>query len=48
MLVVKAIYNIVENQLGDVPTTGADISKANKDLDYNPKIGLNEGLKRLC
>lgn len=43
----KAIYKIVENQLGDVPTTYADITKANKDLYYNPKIELNEGLKRL-
>jgi UDP-glucuronate 4-epimerase len=40
----KAKYNQIENQLGDVPHTYADISKANKDLDYEPKVGLEEGL----
>ena len=43
----KGIYNTVDNQLGDVPTTYADISKANTDLDYNPKVELKEGLNRL-
>ena len=43
----KAIYKQIENQLGDVPKTYADISKAKKDLSYNPKINLIEGLNLL-
>jgi UDP-glucuronate 4-epimerase len=35
----------VENQLGDVQHTLADISKAKYDLNYQPKIDLYEGLK---
>ena len=42
----KALYDQIENQKGDVPKTYADISKARKDLNYNPKISLEEGLKR--
>ena len=42
----KAIYEVIENQLGDVPVTYADIEKSKKLLDYNPKIDLKEGLKR--
>ena len=30
--------------LGDVPITCADISKANRDLDYHPETNLNDGL----
>lgn len=41
----KANYDQIENQLGDVPHTYADISKAKRDLDYSPKIKLEEGLK---
>ena len=40
----KAIYKEVENQLGDVPHTYADISKATRDLGYVPTVGLEEGL----
>ena len=40
----KAIYEQIGNQLGDVPHTYADITKAKKDLDYEPKITLEEGL----
>lgn len=32
-------------QKGDVPVTFADISKAKKLLGYNPKIGLEQGIK---
>ena len=39
-----AIINIKENQLGDVPVTYADISKAKKLLNYNPSVKLNVGL----
>ena len=41
----KANYDQIENQLGDVPHTYADISKAKRDLDYSPKIKLEEGLR---
>ena len=44
----KAKYDIIENQLGDVPLTYADIDKSKRLLDYNPKVGLKEGLKRTC
>ena len=43
----KAKYEEIENQLGDVPHTCANINKAKKDLNYNPKIKLDEGLRRL-
>jgi UDP-glucuronate 4-epimerase len=42
-----ALYDQIEEQLGDVPHTYADITKARKDLDYNPKISLSDGLKQL-
>ena len=42
----KAKYNVKEMQLGDVPHTYADISKAKRDLDYNPKTCLKDGLKK--
>lgn len=35
------------DQLGDVPHTCADISKALKDLDYNPTVKLEEGIKKM-
>ena len=41
----KANYEQIENQLGDVPHTYADISKAKRDLDYSPKVKLEEGLR---
>jgi UDP-glucuronate 4-epimerase len=40
----KANYEQIGNQLGDVPHTYADISKAKRDLDYEPKVKLEEGL----
>jgi len=43
----KAKYNVKEMQLGDVPHTYADISKAKKDLDYNPKTSLKTGLTEM-
>jgi UDP-glucuronate 4-epimerase len=33
-------------QPGDVPVTSADVSLAQKDLGYSPKVDLAEGLKR--
>ena len=43
----KANYDQIENQLGDVPHTYADISKAKRDLGYSPKVKLEEGLKMM-
>ncbi len=42
----KANFRQLGNQLGDVPVTYADISKANKFLNYNPKVVLEDGLNR--
>jgi UDP-glucuronate 4-epimerase len=42
-----AHYEEVGNQLGDVPHTYADISKAKRDLGYEPQTPLEEGLKKL-
>ena len=41
----KANYEQIGNQLGDVPHTFADISKAKRDLDYDPKVKLEDGLR---
>jgi UDP-glucuronate 4-epimerase len=41
----KAIFEQCEEQLGDVPHTYADISKANRDLNYLPTTSLEDGLK---
>ena len=43
----KALYDTIEDQLGDVPITYANIDKAKKDLDYEPKTKLNIGLKKM-
>jgi UDP-glucuronate 4-epimerase len=40
----KGNYEEIGNQLGDVPHTYADISKAKRDLDYEPEVKLEEGL----
>ena len=39
-------YETVGNQLGDVPHTYADISKAKRDLGYDPQTTLEEGLRK--
>ena len=41
----KAIINQMDEQLGDVKKTYSDISRAKKDLNYEPKINLYDGLK---
>ena len=41
----KAIINQMDKQEGDTHMTCADITKAKNDLNYNPKIKLEEGLK---
>jgi UDP-glucuronate 4-epimerase len=42
----KAIINQQPEQPGDVPRTFADISKAKRLLNYQPKTELKEGLKK--
>ena len=40
----KAKYDQIEDQLGDVPHTYADINKAKRDLNFEPKVLLEDGL----
>ena len=40
----KAILNYLPIQAGDVSQTYANIEKAKKRLDYNPKVSIEEGL----
>ena len=42
----KAIIQQLPPQPGDVPITYADISKARKKLDYNPKFPIEKGLEQ--
>ena len=42
----KAIINQLPNQKGDVPNTYADISKSKEELGWEPKVGIDEGLKK--
>jgi UDP-glucuronate 4-epimerase len=39
-----AVKNILDIQLGDVPGTYADITKAMTDLNYYPSVSLEQGL----
>ena len=41
----KASIKLLDNQIGDVKITYADISLAQKDLKYSPEVNLEEGLK---
>ena len=42
----NAIIKKIENQKGDVPVTLADITKAKQNLGYNPKVKLEDGLRK--
>jgi len=42
----KAKIKIIENQKGDVPITFANIEKAQRLLDYNPKTDIEIGLTK--
>ena len=42
----KAIINPLPEQAGDVPKTFADISKAKRLLNYEPKTNLATGLQK--
>jgi len=40
----KAVLDWQPAQAGDVPLTCADISKARKELEYNPRVSIERGL----
>ena len=40
--------NFLPMQEGEVPRTYADLSKSREFLNYNPKVSIEEGLKRFC
>lgn len=42
----EVLIDYLPEQAGDVPQTCADISKAQQLINYHPKIGLEQGLKR--
>jgi len=42
----QANKNMMEIQPGDIPVTCADISKAKRLLDWEPKTSIEEGIKR--
>ncbi|MCK5740300.1 GDP-mannose 4,6-dehydratase, partial [bacterium] len=44
----KAIIEPKPFQPGDVPITYADVTKARKELDYNPQVNIEEGIKRFA
>lgn len=44
----KAIIDRQPDQPGDVPITYADVSLATAELDYAPKIPIEEGIARYC
>ena len=41
----KANLNYVSERKGDVPMTYADITLAKKELNFNPKVSLEKGLR---
>ena len=41
----KVQKEFVESPIGDVQKTHADISKAQKELDYFPQVSFEEGIK---
>jgi len=43
---IKAKFNMMGMQDGDVPATEADISKAKKMLNYNPQTSVKEGVEQ--
>ncbi len=45
---LKAIVHYGPERPGDVPITCADLTRASRELGYRPKIGLEEGLKKLA
>ena len=41
----KAHYNMMPMQMGDVPSTFADVSRLEKELHYHPRTMIEEGIK---
>jgi len=41
----QAVKRFLPMQAGDIPVALVDISKAKKDLDYNPKVSIEAGVK---
>ena len=44
----KANLDFCDFQKGDMPMTYADISKAQKILDYSPSTNFEAGIKKFC
>lgn len=44
----KARVRLVEDQMGDMKETYADVSLAQKEIGFSPKISLDEGIHRFC
>lgn len=42
----KAVIEQLPPQAGDVPITFADISKAQREIGYNPRVDIHEGVRR--
>jgi UDP-glucuronate 4-epimerase len=42
----KSVKEFLPLQPGDVPATKADVSEAQAQLGYDPKISVNEGVRR--
>ena len=42
----KARIKLMPAQMGDVPFTNADVSKANRLLGYSSKVSVEEGIRR--
>lgn len=42
----KAVLRHLDDQPGDVPVTFADITKAQTELDYRPRVSIEEGIPR--
>jgi UDP-glucuronate 4-epimerase len=42
----KARLNMLPMQPGDVTNTEADVSATRRDLDYSPKVSIEEGVSR--
>ena len=42
----EVLINRLSKQDGDVNITYADISRARQELDYNPQVGIEDGLKK--
>ena len=44
----RAVIETLPLQPGDVPITYADVARARAELDYSPKVAIEEGVRRFC